>query len=407
MIAPISNTLYPYMPRHLYKRICTRAHGRKCFEQGETGRYAASPILQSAIEGNQWTIRQALEVLRQIMPYSQLSFENMYNMSWAWLPYEERHIISFLIRNPDVFQRVVALSSQHPEQPAWFATTPLVALREFGKMGNIQTHDGKLVTHIDVELGAFTEFQERKEIESLLRKLQEQWPLSAPVNTQPIMGESEPFVFPFAALAWLGKNPLVIDQLGLTPIEQKQLHALLQPTVLRFIEGLVQGYQLLLSPDFIRVLVSLLFNPQLHRPGGILPLSVFEHGIELEKEPEVLSIDPVDETENDFLSEGVLHKPRKLWKPLQKIRLSVHEIRDLCRHLKGHGGVLLSELQAYCPCDSHEASVLQCLRQNNIFHALADLNGINETLEPSDLASAVEKGTITLIEENIQLVIGT
>jgi hypothetical protein len=260
-------------------------------------------------------------------------------------------------------------------------------------------------------LRAFSPSQPQREIQQLLQRIQQNFPQNAPQNIQPQVNANGQTILPYAGLAWLAQNPTALNQLGLNRTERNQLNALLQPTVLRFIEGLARNQQMMMTPELLRILVSLLFNPQLHRPGGILPMSAFEPKSNLEEaerdgEGGTLDVEEVESADGEHMSSMDLHGPHDPTEGIfQRIELSAHEIRDLCRHLKLNGGITLEELQNYTPVNEEEKELLRYLRQYSIFHAIADLNGRDETLDPSDIKMALEDGTLLLDEEHIQLVI--
>lgn len=359
------------------------------------------PTVNEPLPASQWSLKQALQVIRQVLPTSALNLENLMNMSVAYLPYDQRAVVHYLRRNPNVFQRVAELSSQYPENPDWFNKLPLNALTTTKQQPSANKPNASPPP--PTILNAFATARPQLEIQQLLQKIQTALPMDAPTIVRPQANTSNASSLPFASLAWLASNPAAIDRLGLNSKERVQLNALLQPQVLRLIEGLVKHHQMMMSPEMIRILISLLFNPQLHRQGGMLPLSAFRP--KTKDEEEVDEIEEPELIDTELRSDIELSVPNTQTELFQRIELSAHEIRDLCRHLKINGGITLEELQNYIPLNEEEENLLRYLRQYSIFHAIADLNGKDETLDPADIKMALEDGTLLLDEEHIQLII--
>lgn len=397
MVSPINSYYMSYYRSPLRQQRGYRSHpslisqASKLYHSHEA--LYMTPPNDTAVP--RWTIRQALQIIRQILPTSDLSYENLNRMSVAWLPYQERAVVYYLRRNPSIFHLVQELSSQYPDRPNWFNTMTLDNLK-----GDVSINRQAQSPHnTAVERPAFESKQPQRDIESLFQKLQEQIPRGAPPTAQSKLFAGVQ-ALPVGALGWLSENPNLTGTFDLNESERERLDVLLQPSVLRVMNGLARNQQMLLTPDVIRILVSLLFNPMIHGTVG-LPLSIFE----ARPEPDLEDEEAVTEIDTEMMSELNLQEPHDTTLGVyQRIELSAQQIRELCRHLKASGGITLEEFQEYKPLTDIESKLLRLLRQHRIFHAIADLDGKDMTLDPSDIRQALESHSVLLNEDHIELV---
>ncbi|MEB3288236.1 MAG: hypothetical protein VKJ04_12150 [Vampirovibrionales bacterium] len=363
-----------------------------------------------------WNVRDALQTLRMIFPTSTLNWEALENMSVAYLPYEQRSIINYLRRNPFIFAQLQRLSTQSgPTIDEWLSKINLQDLetRELDDQARVRraASTDRLLQAFDAQQG---ERQLRELMQTLRRLLPEYAPQvlqtqvrANPANLQP------PQYIPVNSLALLAQNPGLVNTLPLGQTQRQQLQALLTPSILHLIQAQARTQQMMMSPDLIRILASLMFNPALHTPGGRTPLAAFEKSEQEEVqgnarpdedlEQQIAPVESAEVIETQLAQE--MHEPHDPTAfVFQRIELSAERIRELCRHLKANGGITLEELQNYQPLNEEEEKLLRYLRQFNIFHAIADLNGRDETLDPSDIRRALQDGTLFLDEEHIELV---
>jgi hypothetical protein len=163
------------------------------------------------------------------------------------------------------------------------------------------------------------------------------------------------------------------------------------------LEKVVTPYDGVLTPEALRVLTSLLWNPAIYgaAPVVFFRMAPMSHEHEVDPIVDLHSVDAVDNYKKKIRS------PRQ--KPM--LKLEAHHIMNICHKLSPDGRVSLKQLRKYQPHSIEEEKALNLLRQTHIFQALANLDHDPDYLSDDDIQLALAEGSIVLSDPYMVLVI--
>lgn len=184
---------------------------------------------------------------------------------------------------------------------------------------------------------------------------------------------------------------------GLRGRDLEGLRFLQTTTVSKVLQKVVAPYNGLVSPEVLRVLTSLLWNPSIY---GSAPVVFFQsgpsHADAVEGIHQIDVVDPVD----DYKHEQI--RPTKQ-KP--SFRLEAHHMHDILHNISDDGQATLEQLRQYQPQNLEEEKAINLLRQHNVFEALASLDHVPESLSDDDIRLALAEHAIVLSDPYMVLVI--
>jgi hypothetical protein len=169
------------------------------------------------------------------------------------------------------------------------------------------------------------------------------------------------------------------------------------------LERIVQPYNGVLTPEALRVLTSLLWNPAIY---GAAPV-VFFRMAPMAHEADIEPITGIGGTGSvDAVSDKRQQQNGRNRKKKPTFLLEAHHIMNICHRLSpGDGRVSLKQLRKYKPLNLEEEKALNLLRQGNIFRALANLDHDPDSLSDDDIQLALAEGNIVLSDPYMILVI--
>jgi hypothetical protein len=356
---------------------------RAALEQGKVGTgLAVRPDKPEFTISTQQIISLITRFRLRSMTYQQLK-----SLPLSQLNKEEKDFVAYLRRNPGIFERIAKLDHQP----------------------GISVEDVKLASRLAGDALTLTE-EDFKYLQSA--------PLQSPSTLQ-----EEPDEFLANAknlrtqdlidtLQQISPQGLTFDQLmslraGEQALQERELQALrfLQsPTVSKVLQRVAAPYDERITPEVLRVLSSLLWNPAIY---GNTPI-VFFQTAPLAQE---IDVDPVVGIGgNGNRSIGRINKRTRsgarVEQPKQVVHLEAHHILDICHRLSPKDGeVTLAQLRQYVPQNEAEERALNLLRQTHIFQALAGLEHEPDYLSDADVKLALAEGALVLSDPFIVLVI--
>jgi hypothetical protein len=185
---------------------------------------------------------------------------------------------------------------------------------------------------------------------------------------------------------------LAVDpaQTGLIGKSLAALQFLQWPPVARLLPQVVAPQPGTLTPDALRVLLGIIFNPLIYSyaPKLRFPSSSLT----------MASVYPVLATEGLSAihpnQEPLRADAGDVFEPA--LKLEAHEVLMICHQLNPEGHVSLKQLRDYHPDSPEHAKIANMLRQTMIFEALAGLDHDNDTLSDDDISRALAQGAIIL-----------
>jgi hypothetical protein len=344
------------------------------------------------------------QIIRMIKRYSlnAITFDKLNAIPLSQLSTEEKDFVLFLRRNESIFRKISRLDNE----PDTLSVQDIkLAAQLAGDALTLSTEDLKYLkeTSMRMQSGSPASLSElsgadgdksvvrsaddhptARELEALLQKL-------AKAQTGGVAGNS-------AALSYAALMALQPEQARLTPQERKGLDFLKSPAVSGMLAHLAEDGNGLITPDVIRILATLLWNPLVY---GTTPIVFYKTSVG-RSPAHVEAVEPahaVDAVTDEDLNP---HTPKA---QAPHLRLTAHDITAICHRISPDGTVTLAQLRAYAPVTPEEAKALNLLRQNRIFDRLANLDHHSETLSDEDIRLAVSKEALILSDPAIVLVI--
>ncbi len=187
---------------------------------------------------------------------------------------------------------------------------------------------------------------------------------------------------------------------NLSAAEQAIIRFLQSRPVDRILSQLVQHENGRVTPEVIRILTSLTFNPLIY---GQAPLLLYKD-VKKDEMQDPTKVNAIKWDDNPFFR-NAKHFNWEDPDAIQHLELSTHELIDVLKEINPNGPVSLELLRHHHPKDEKEARVLQALSQHTIFQALAGLDGDDETLSIKDIKLAMLDHTLVLMDEHLTLVL--
>lgn len=182
---------------------------------------------------------------------------------------------------------------------------------------------------------------------------------------------------------------------GLRGRNLEALRFLQTSTVSKMLAKIAQPYDNMITPEALRVLTSLLWNPSIY---GSAPIVFFKSG---PSHPDELihDIDIVGEVD-DHKHEQIRPTKRK-----PSLRLSAHTMLDILYNISDDAQASLEQIREYRPRNFEEEKTLNLLRQHNVFEALACLDDEPRSLSKEDIKIALAEHALVLSDPYMVLVI--
>lgn len=341
------------------------------------------------------------QIIRLIKRYSlnAITFDKLNAIPLSGLSFEEKDFVLFLRRNEHIFRLIsrldndpdslsvqdIKLAAQLAGDTLTLSTADLKYLKDTS--AQTRTGDQTALSGMDGDnplIRSADDHPTTRELETLLQKLTN-------IQAGGATGQS-------AAISYATLMAIRPEQAQLTSQERKGLEFLKSPAVSGMLEHLTEDGNGLVTPDIIRILASLLWNPLVY---GTTPI-VFHKTPVTRVQAHVEAVEPahgVDAITNEDLNP---HTPKA---QTPHFRLMAHDITTICHRINPNGAVTLAQLRAYTPATPEEAKALNLLRQNRIFDRLANLDHHSETLSDEDIRLAVSKDALVLSDPSIVLVI--
>jgi len=339
-------------------------------------------------QGFSITTQQIISLIMRFRLRS-MTYAQLKNLPLSQLNQAERDFVSYLRRNPGMFERIASLDKQ-----------PGISVEDV-KMASTLAGDSLVLSDEDLQ------YMKNLPVERP-NPLSQVQPDAFLANAQGLKTQDL-----INTLYRLNPQGLTFDQLmalraeelNLEERERQSLRFLQSPTISKVLDRLVTPYDNMISPEVLRVLTSLIWNPAIY---GSTPI-VFFQTAPLAHEADV---DPVAEI-NPITGRGkgvnrINQRARTLSKverPKQVVHLQAQAIMDICHRLSPEGHVTLNQLRHYVPQTEAEEKALNLLRQAHIFKALAGLDEEPDYLDDTDIQLALAEGALVLSDPFIVLVI--
>lgn len=334
-------------------------------------------------EGSHFEI-STRQILNLIQKYrlENMTFDQLNSIPLSQLGPNEREFVNFLRRNRDIFDRI----SELDHQPGISGQDVKIAAQLSG--------DGLVLSNEDLNylrqaapLPATPQPAFVRDAQTRTPRLQTQDLL----NILDRLNPNDPNGIAFEDLQALSAR-----NTGLQGRELEALRFLQTTTVSKVLEKVVQPYDGQITPDALRVLTSLLWNPSIYGAAPIVFHPAAGHGHEIDEE--IHEVDEVDEVDDDK------HDQRTARRKLT-FRLQASRVLDIIHNLSDTGSVTLDQLQHYEPRNPAEEKVANLLRQANVFHALAGMDRHPDRLTEKDVLLALSQGRLVLSDPYMVLLI--
>jgi hypothetical protein len=311
-----------------------------------------------------------------------MTFAQLKNLPLSQLNKQEKDFVNYLRRNPQIFESIAKLDNE-----------PGISVADI-KMASQIAGDSLVLSDEDLQYlhAANLHPPHLNQPDALLAN-------AKGLKTQDLIDtiqELNPKGLTFDQLMAMRS-----EELALRERELQSLRFLQSPTVSKVLQKLVTPYDNMVSPEVLRVLTSLLWNPAIY---GSTPI-VFFQTAPLAHEAD---IDPVVSVNGGSSVNRVTNKRNRnarVEHPKQVVHLEAHHILDICHRLNPEGQVTLAQLRQYKPQSEAEGKALNLLRQTHIFRALAGLEHEPDYLNENDIKLALAEGALVLSDPFIVLVI--
>ncbi len=187
-------------------------------------------------------------------------------------------------------------------------------------------------------------------------------------------------------------------QSGLKGRELESLRFMQTTTVSKVLQKVAQPYDGLITPDVLRVLTSLLWNPSIY---GAAPIVFFKSGPSHADydEESVHGVDEVEEVDDNKHDSIRPTRQRPSW------RLEAHHLHEILHNISEDGHATLQQIRRYEPRNGEEEKAINLLRQSQVFELLANLDHHPESLSDEDIRLALAEGAFVLSDPYMVLVI--
>jgi hypothetical protein len=349
----------------------------------ETTREKQEAKVKGPIDNSQHFVISTRQIIALIARFKMRSFtyDELRKFPLSLLNPEEKDFINYLRRNRHVFDRIAKLD-QDPDSIS--VDDIKIAARLAGDALVLSDEDLEYLKEAPIQKPAPLE-EDEEEGAKRSKKLQTQDLIDTVQKLNPKMRFEELMA-------------LDIEQARLRGRARRSMEFLQSPTVSKVLEKVVQPYNGILTPEALRVLTSLLWNPAIYgaAPVVFFRMAPMAHETDIEPLAGMATVDSVDDHKHNVRSRR--RKPT--------FHLEAHHIMNICHKLSpGDGRVSLKQLRKYKPQNLDEEKALNLLRQTNIFQALANLDHDPESLSDDDIQLALAEGNIVLSDPYMILVI--
>ncbi|WP_303674981.1 hypothetical protein [Vampirovibrio chlorellavorus] len=384
------NTINPFEKSRLFKAAASALE-----KTNTTPELRPSPIEKPTVENpaslpvrsesNRLDIStRAILNLIQRFRLRTLTFEQLKALPLSQLSQEEKDFVLFMRKNPQVFQRISSMD---------------------GVKNSLSAQDVKLAAQLAKDSLRLSNED--------LNYLQGS-PLQAPAAPRPLVGaptarfgqlQTQDLLETLQLLIKPGQTGLPFDALmtmsaiasGLRGRQLEALRFLQTTTVSKVLEKIAAPNNGLVTPEALRVLTSLLWNPSIY---GSAPIVFFKSGPSHPDMETIHGIDTVDAVDD--------HKHEQI-RPTQRkpsLRLEAHCMLEILHNISGDiAEATLEQLRQYEPRNENEEKTLHLLRQHNVFEALASLDEHPESLSNEDIKLALAEHALVLYDPFMVLVI--
>lgn len=324
------------------------------------------------------------QIIRLIRRYQlqSLTFDQIINIPRSQLAPEERVFIDFLRRNKQAFAWISRLDGQAGLSEKDIRLAARIAgddkrlsLENFKYLASARKAGPTIAQHPIAE-NAFS----RLTTQDLIETAQKGKFINQPWQTV------------------LDKN--LLNAQALNAQQQLAIKFFQSPSIAHLLPQITQPFAGKLTPDALRVLTSLIFNPLVY---GYAPIAYYAsspltyatvHAIQKaesadrvdpNKEHTEMALDPDDAFNEDFT-------------------LHAKQILIICHQLSPQGRVTLQQLRQYHPQSAEHQQIVNLLRQSPIFEALAGLDHDSATLSDDDILKALHQGSVVIDDRHKLLI---
>lgn len=349
----------------------------------------------------QFYLSDIINLLHKIAP-SGVTYEELKCLSHAGLTPQESKILSYIQHSPYAFQRLTGLSGEKDT----LSSENLKAINKpegyFAILtnGEIRYIRGKQPANLPEQLPDHPQDTAKPNI------LPKQNPEALPDTQQGIehltglFNKINPNGLTFEALQ---QYPLPQNDKAnpFTPEELRLLHLLQSPEIRQPITQVLQRNDGQLTPEVIRLLSSLIWNPAAfysHVP--VVFYTPPPSTVDLPSVEPIHSVSALHPTA-DVYTRVTVRPPEAT----QEIELSAVKLHTILHKINPNGRVTLKQLQKYVPSTPEERKTLNALKNQNVFKVLANLDGRQDTLDDDDIEIMASKKVIYLSDAHLMLVI--
>lgn len=330
------------------------------------------------------TTQQILNLIQRFRLRS-MTYEQLISLPMSQLRPEERDFVNYMRRNPRIFQQISSLD----KEPGLSAQDVKLAAQLAGDALMLSDEDMRYLRQSPLPEPATARQLQPANNLSPTGRLQTQDLLNA-LNR--LTRQQDIASVPFETLMQMS----ALDS-GLRGRNLESLRFLQTPTVSKVLAKIVQPYDNMVTPEALRVLTSLLWNPSIY---GAAPIVFFKNGpSHPDWDEEIHDIDIVGEVD-DHKHEQIRPTKRK-----PSLRIAAHTMLDILYNISDDAQATLEQIREYRPRNFEEEKTLNLLRQHNVFEALACLDEDPSSLSKDDVKIALAEHALVLSDPYMVLVI--
>lgn len=330
------------------------------------------------------TTQQILNLIQRFRLRS-MTYEQLLALPMSQLRPEERDFVAYMRRNPRIFNQISNLD----KEPGLSAKDVKLAAQLAGDALTLSDEDMRYLRQSPLPAPANTRALPQDSNLAPAGRLQTQDLLNA---LSRLTVKQDAASIPYETLMRMS----ALDS-GLRGRNLEALRFLQTATVSKVLAKIVQPYDHMITPEALRVLTSLLWNPSIY---GAAPIVFFKNGpSHPDWDEEIHDIDTVDAVD-DHKHEQIRPTRRK-----PSLRLSAHIMLDILYNINDDAQATLEQIRQYQPRNFEEEKTLNLLRQHNVFEALACLDEDPRSLSKEDIKIALAEHALVLSDPYMVLVI--
>ncbi|WP_373531681.1 hypothetical protein [Vampirovibrio sp.] len=343
----------------------------------------ASDAGLNGIEGRLNISTRAILNLIQRFRLRSMTFDQLKSLPLSQLSQEEKTFVLFMRRNPQVFERI---SSGDGEPASLSQKDVKLAAQLAGDSLRLSNEDLRYLRQTPLPAPSASS----------------PFALSAPtrfgqLQTQDLLNALKQLVGPEGnGISFEALMRLSAVNSGLRGRELEALRFLQTNTVSKVLQKIGASNEGIITPEALRVLTSLLWNPSIY---GSAPIVFFKSGPSHPDGESIHGVDTVDEVD-DHKNEQIRPTRRK-----PSLRVEAHRMLEILYNISDAGEATLEQLRQYEPRNAEEEKTLHLLRQHNVFEALACLDDNPDSLSDEDIKIALAEHALVLSDPFMVLVI--